>query len=381
MPTPLYQCLIFGKPTPEQVAAFSGTITEVMDDFSLKPGEHFSITKGFGDEFVETAPAVAVFFGGAGAELPEHANLLRLSIPVVPLVSNVANVSAELPESLRPINALALPPDDAKLVKPASVALQCLGLLPVQRRVFVSYRRNESRDAAVQLFEELSARQFDVFLDTHSVGAASDFQAMLWHRLCDSDVVVMLDTPGFFESRWTRAEWGRATDKHISILQVLWPGHKASRYSALATPMSLVDGDLVDGQLTQAIVESIALNVEVLRSKSVALRHANIAGHIRTAIERLGGSVEAVGQRRSLVLKLPSGVPLVAHPAVGIPTAVTLHEAVRDGDPRRAIVVYDHVGLSEQWMTHLGWLGTNFNAVKWIKSRQAGWELAELEEL
>ena len=78
---------------------------------------------------------------------------------------------------------------------------------------------------------------------------------------------------------------------------------------------------------------------------------------------------------------LPSGVPLVAHPAVGIPTAVTLHEAVRDGDPRRAIVVYDHVGLSEQWMTHLGWLGTNFNAVKWIKSRQAGWELAELEEL
>jgi len=42
--------------------------------------------------------------------------------------------------------------------------------LPAQRRVFVSYRRNESRDAAVQLFEELSARQFDVFLDTHSVG-------------------------------------------------------------------------------------------------------------------------------------------------------------------------------------------------------------------
>lgn len=379
MPAPLYQCLIFGKPTPEQVTALSATITKTMGDFGLKLGEDFSITEGFGDGFAETAPAVAVFFGGAGAELPEHANLLRLSIPVVPLVSSVANVSAELPECLRPLNALALTPDDTHLVKPAGVALQCLGLLPVQRRVFVSYRRNESRDAAVQLFEELSARQFDVFLDTHSVGAATDFQTMLWHRLCDSDVVVMLDTPGFFESRWTRTEWGRATDKNISILQVLWPGHKASRFSALATPMTLVDTDIVGGQLTQAIVEAIALQVEVLRSKSVALRHANITGHLRSSIEKMGGSVEGVGQRRSLVLKMPSGEPLVAHPSVGVPTAVTLHDAVRDGDPRRAILVYDHVGLSEQWMSHLDWLGTSFNAVKWIKSRQAGWELSELE--
>lgn len=140
---------------------------------------------------------------------------------------------------------MAQSPDDLNMVKPAGVALQCLGLLPEQRRVFISYKRDDSRDVAVQLFEELSARQFDVFLDTHSVGVAVDFQAMLWHRLCDSDVVVMLDTPGFFDSRWSRAEWGRATDKHISILQVLWPGHKPSRFSALATSMPLAYGDLV----------------------------------------------------------------------------------------------------------------------------------------
>ena len=85
-------------------------------------------------------------------------------------MSSLNNVSAELPECLRPINAMALAPGDSSLAKPVGAALQCLGLLPAQRRVFVSYRRNESRDAAVQLFEELSARQFDVFLDTHSVG-------------------------------------------------------------------------------------------------------------------------------------------------------------------------------------------------------------------
>lgn len=379
MAAPLYQCLVFGNPTSQQVATLSATIKKSMEDFGLDLGAHFTITEGYGEHFVETVPAVALFFGAAGATLPEHQNLMRLSIPVVPLVSNLANVSVELPECLRPINAMALIPGDTNLAAPAGAALQCLGLLPAQRRVFVSYRRNDSRDAAVQLFEELSARQFDVFLDTHSVGVATDFQAMLWHRLCDSDVVVMLDTPGFFESRWTRTEWGRATDKHISMLQVLWPGHKPSRFSALATPMPLEEGDLVDKRFTESVVDAIALQVEVLRSKSVAVRHANIAGHLRSSIERLGGTFEGLGQRRSIVINMPSGAPLVAHPSVGVPTAVTLHEAARDGDTRPAVVVYDHVGLSDDWMTHLEWLGTNFKPVRWIRSRQAGWDLSELE--
>lgn len=379
MPAPLYQYLVFGVPKPEQVEALRVTIAKTMEDFGLVPGEHYTITVGLTAAFVETVPAVAIFFGGDGADLPEHANLMRLSIPVVPLVSSLTNVSAELPQCLRPINALALSTDDPGLVKPAGVALQCLGLLTEQRRVFISYKRSDSRDVAVQLFEELSARQFEVFLDTHSVTAAVDFQAMLWHRLCDSDVVVMLDTPGFFDSRWTRAEWGRATDKHISILQVLWPGHKASRFSALATPMSLADGDFVGDKLAEGVVESIALKVEVLRSKSIALRHANIAGHLRTSIENMGGAVEGLGQRRTILLKMPSGSPLVAHPSVGVPTAVTLQKAVHDGDPRPTVVVYDHVGLSEQWMDHLGWLGTNFGTVKWIRSREAGWDLSMLE--
>lgn len=381
MPPTLYQCLVFGAPTAEQVSALKRTISKAIADFGLKPDEHFSISEGYGHGFLETVPTVAVFFGGVGVALPEHQNLIRLNIPIVPLVSDLTKVSDELPACLRPLNALALVRDDVDLVRPSGQALECLGLLPTQRRVFVSYRRTESRDVAVQLFEVLSARQFDVFLDTHSVAAATDFQSALWHRLCDCDVVVMLDTPGFFDSRWAKLEWGRAIDKNISILQLLWPGHTPSRYSALATPRVLSVDDFADGKLTEAMVDLLALQVEALRSKSVALRHANLAGHIRSSIERMGGSIEGVGLRRSLVMKLPSGAQAVAHPSVGVPTAVTLHDAVRDGDPRRALLVYDHIGLSDEWMTHIDWLGTTFKNVRWIKSRQAGWELSELEDL
>jgi len=60
--------------------------------------------------------------------------------------------------------------------------------------VFVSYRRDESRTGAVQLHDELSARGGDVFLDTHDIIPGDLFQEMLWHRLADCDVVIMLGT-------------------------------------------------------------------------------------------------------------------------------------------------------------------------------------------
>ncbi|CAN7776188.1 toll/interleukin-1 receptor domain-containing protein [Cupriavidus necator] len=379
MADPLYQCAIFGAPTAAQVDALCGSIADALGEFGLQADTDYRVSVGLDDRFCETATTVAIFFGGPGLEFAEYARLLRLSIPVIPIVSTIGRVAIELPACLHPINALALDAKDRELLKPTSVALQCLGLLPVQRRVFLSYRRDDSRDVALQLFEALSARQFDVFLDTHSVATAADFQAMLWHRLCDSDVVVMLDTPGYFESRWTTREWGRAIDKYISILQVVWPEHTPSRFTRLATPLNLDADDLADDVLMEQAVSRIALQVEALRSKSIALRHANLAGQLRSVVEALGGAIEGFGPRRSIILTLPDGAPLVAYPSVGVPTAITLQEAHHENDGRRAVVVYDHVGLSDQWIGHLQWLGMNIPAVKWIKTREAGWQLPELE--
>lgn len=133
MPKSLYQCLILVNRHQSKLL-ISKTISNAMEGFGLQPDEHFTITVGFEGSFVETAPSVALFWW-CGPSLSEHAELMRLSIPIIPLVSDVANVANELPECLRSLNALALAPEDIELIKPAGVALQCLGLLPTQRRV------------------------------------------------------------------------------------------------------------------------------------------------------------------------------------------------------------------------------------------------------
>ncbi|MBN8503144.1 MAG: toll/interleukin-1 receptor domain-containing protein [Burkholderiales bacterium] len=375
----LYQCLVLGSPTAAQTAAFAATFDDCLGLFGLVRGRDYTIDRGISADFSASTATVAVFFGADGAGYPEADRLKRLGVPVVPVVSSAARVSAELPAELRGINAMFHDAADTNLRRVVTAALQCLGLLPAQRRVFVSYRREESADVALQLYEALSARHFDVFLDTHSVSVAADFQAALWHRLCDSDVLIMLDTPGYFSSRWTTAEWGRAIAKHISMLQLVWPAHTPARESHLATSKKLADVDFDGSRLTAAVVSEVALELERVRSVSVALRHSNMVGTLRSAIEDLGGSVEGVGQKRSVLLKLPSGNSLVAYPVVGVPTSLDVHDCIDLSDSRAAAVVYDHLGISEEWRRHLDWLAARVGAVKWLRSREADWQLADIE--
>lgn len=375
----LYQCLLLGSPTETQIAAFSATFGDCLNLFGLQRDRDFTICRGITADFSETTATVAIFFGADGAACPEAPRLSKLGVPIVPIVSSAARVSAELPAELRPINAMFHDAADASLRRVVTAALQCLGLLPAQRRVFVSYRREESADVALQLYEALSSRHFDVFLDTHSVSVAADFQAALWHRLCDSDVLVMLDTPGYFTSRWTTAEWGRAIAKHISMLQLVWPGHTPVRESHLATSKKLTETDFNGTRLHPAVVADVALELERVRSVSVALRHSNMVGTLRTAVEDLGGRVEGVGQKRSVILKLPSGNSLVAYPVVGVPTSVDVHDCIDLSDSRAAAVVYDHLGISQEWQRHLEWLAVRVGDVKWLRSREADWQLADIE--
>lgn len=384
----LYELAILGSPDAGERETLTATLCGMIEDFGLALSDDVLIHDG---ETVrrrdKRAAFAAAFFGAPSAGDIEVAHELVLeSAVVIPIVTDKDDFVGHIPSFLQSANGLRRRANDPAMVEVATAMLECVGLLRRQRRVFVSYRRTESRSAALQLHDLLSGRGFDVFLDTHDIRPGDPFQEVLWHRLVDSDVIVMLDSPGYFDSRWTRQEIGRARAKDIQVLRVIWPEHIPSKLTDMAETIYLDPCELAatDGPIADQVADTIVLKVERLRSRSIAARYMSITGKLRADVEKIGASVEGVGAHRAIAVRLLSERKVWAYPIVGVPTAEILNDIAEKS--KRAehgdipILVYDHIGIRDAWSSHLQWLDEQIRAVRAIKVSEAGWALAAWED-
>jgi hypothetical protein len=370
----LYELAVMGAPTDAQIAELQENIIVAIRAFGLQLGTDVRWTIRPTNLAIDQRTSTAVaFFGGMGVFDAGLDTLLQQGVPIIPIASAPGKIGTEIPALLKAFNCLTYSEDGPLRV--ATALLECVGLLPRQRRVFLSYRRDEAREAALQLFDFLSTKVFEVFLDTHGILPGEDFQATLWHRLCDSDVLIMLDTPTYFESRWTSAEYGRALAKGISVLRVGWPGVGASSRTATASRIDLTldEVDLASGHLSDQALERIGCHLETVRSQSHAIRSLNLFSNLKRGVVCIGGSVAGVGPRGAVHLLLPDGKQVTAYPTVGVPTSITLNEALDHSSGDSVAVVFDHIGLQPRWLEHLTWLGMKIPAARWVKVSEAAW--------
>jgi hypothetical protein len=375
---PVYHLAVFGRPSPAQEKEIRTSIGDRVGELGLTVGKDVELSvnpAAFDPPAMECA--AALFFGAPGAPLGIVAQLLTKAVAVIPIVSDITKAKQELPQELQLFNAVAY--GAAGPARIASALLECAGLLPRQRRLFISYRRTESTVAALQLLEALCSRMFDVFLDTRGVAPGADFQSVLWQRLCESDVLVMLDTATYFDSRWTAAEFGRALAKGIGVLRVGWPGINASPRAATSARLDLSAADInaTSGQLALDAIDRICEKVESVRSESVAVRRANLFGKIAEGIRIIGGSVNGMDAPAAMLLTLPDGRRVKAFAAVGVPTAESLYETSRLHPGSGTAVVYDNAGIERDWIAQLDWLGGHIPSPRWLKATEAAWTLAD----
>lgn len=383
----LYELAILGSPSAGERETLTATVRAMVADFGLALGLDIIVHDGatVSNRDKRAAFAAAFFGGPALADVEAARELVRASAPIIPAVAPDGDFGGHVPDFLRSANGLKRRADDPTMTQLAAALLECVGLLRRQRRVFVSYRRVESRSAALQLHDLLSTRGFDVFLDTHDIRPGDPFQDVLWHRLVDSDVMVMLDTPGYFDSRWTRQEIGRARAKDIQVLRVIWPEHEPSKLTDMAETVYLDPAELTgaDGPIIDPVAEAIVLRVERLRSRSIAARYMSITGKFRADVEKIGAAVEGIGAHRAIAVRLLSDRKVWAYPIVGVPTAEVLNDVAKKArhadQGETPVLVYDHVGIRDAWSAHLQWLDEQIRAVRAIKVSEAGWALAAWE--
>lgn len=380
-----YAIAILGAATPADRARLQQTVSEMVEGFGLEIGRElvFLEAADVADRDIKASTVGVYFADGGESDLVEARALLDASVPIIPSVA-AARGFDDVPGVLSFANGLRRRVDDPEMRELASAALECAGLLRRQRRVFISYRRVESSPVAIQLHDLLTSRGFDVFLDTHGIRPGDPFQDMLWHKLVDSDVLVMLDTPGYFDSAWTRQEIGRARAIEINVLRVVWPGHEPERLTDISEPVFLNPDDLeASGKLTPEKADSLVPLLERLRSRSIASRYRTITGKLQAEATKVGAEIDGVGAHRAIGVKLFNGHRVWAFPIIGVPTAETLNDIATKsagaGEGRLPILLYDHLGIRGPWLDHLKWLDDHIAAVKVLRVSEVGWELPGLE--
>lgn len=385
----LYEILVLGSVPDTIMKPLENWLSERLEDFELKVGDDVRIL--YSEDLPNRRPEVAtcaIYFGGDAAIDAIIIDELRsYLVPILPVVMKGQSVSEALPNAVQSLNAVILKTEQGASQAIGSVVLENLGLMREQRRAFISYRRNEASTVAQQLYDEFSSNGYDAFLDVNGIRASAEFQEKLWDKLCDSDVLVMLDTAGYYDSHWTEEELARARAKDIKVLRIAWADNKSPNDMDFADTYFLDDGSFEDGngatgseRLTEAACDEIGQKLEDVRSRSIAARFIAIAGKLRVGIQTLKGTVQGVASDRSLLVTLPQGEEFPAYPAVGVPTAEIIHsieERYNDAsyDCLKPMLVYDHVGIGQQWSKHLSWLDKNLQSVELIKVEHIAWDL------
>lgn len=358
----MYQVVILGPGEPQLGSRLRLEISSRLTEFG--PTEAASTTFiGLGDRagLTSTTPTVAVFLGGdSSTNSDEAAALVRDAVPVIPVVSATSRFRELVPPALHPINGVEVDWAAPNFSDTVNLVLENLGLLRRTRRLFISYLRSESTPIAHQLRVAFDDAGYDPFLDTSGVPRGHDFQSILWHRLLDSDVAIILDTPDFLTSRWTTEEVANAQAMSVGMVRVVWPKAPDVPAADLALQLYLDHSDFQGTELTEAAVSRVVNATAALRARCVAARHTNLIVEFCSEAARVGVAT-SIQPDRYVVATLPNGRRIAAVPAVGVPDASVYHEASQrfpsaGGSADEAVFIYDHRGMLPAWGELLEWL-------------------------
>lgn len=269
--------------------------------------------------------------------------------------------------------------DISKIV---NLILEKFELLPQKRKIFISYKRSDSSKAAQQLYTFLNENGFFPFLDSFSIRPMLNFQDELMNYMADSDLILLLDTPNFFDSKWTVEEYNQANALSIGIIRLVWPDADKSkeRECGLFENIELSHTDFIcskhstDRKLKKKVLNTIKSKIEMFRARSVQFRQNNLIGEIKKyALEKNKVLTQSIN-----FLEIKKNPKTLVIPTVGIPNSENFNSTRKflenPHNKRKLYLLYDNRNILKSWLDYLDWVNKSNLPIKTIK-------LSNLEEL
>ena len=359
-----YQLIIIGSKI-EFEQQILDLLFKQIDELGMSPDKLKIIySENFEKEYQANYPVYCLYMGSNNKELDLDilAKLKEDATLILPIVSDLTKFNSLIPDDLKNQNGFPLANED-DIPRLVSCILEGFSLLRASRRVFISYKRSESSDIAIQLYEALEKSGFDVFLDTHSIRLGEPFQEELWHRMTDSDIIVLLNTKNFLGSYWTKQELAKASSLSIGIVQVIWPDSNLMREAEICTPIQLKDDDFINKsspKLVESIINNIISTTESLRARTLAARQDNLTSEfISYAHQR---QVEVTLHPDKFISLYKNDEEYIIIPTIGVPQSLSCSNAeelilrIKQDRPKCIYLLYDHINIRDKWLNHLEWL-------------------------
>ncbi|MCE1169285.1 MAG: toll/interleukin-1 receptor domain-containing protein [Sphingobacteriia bacterium] len=376
-----YQIIILGSLTAV-IDEITTLLYEKLGELNLQKN-FYQIIRNYQVEidYKGNQPTFVLYFGSQNGKFEDIAiveRLLNEGNIVLPIFYD--SFKNEIPEILANQNGLKY--ELYQKDKIVSLILESFGNLRNTRKIFISYKRDESSSVAIQLYEALEKNNFDVFLDTHSIKQGEPFQDELWHRMTDCDVIVLLNTPHFLESEWCEKEIAEANVKQIGVLQLVWPTNKLASMAEVCFLRQMHPDDFIDGvvdnkdvsRLTDTTLKSIIQKVESIRARNLAARQDNLITEFLN-IARKNGKNVSIQPERFITEELALNKRRIFIPSVGIPQSMdynqssVLKKEIKEYFVDEVYLIYDNVRIREKWLKHLEYLNEYLD-VQTIKKQE-----------
>lgn len=362
-----YQLILLGE-NEELFNKVKADVANRFDELKLIQDLLKIITKDNIAEYTGAEPAYVIYSGHKDKLDKDTEEILKNQKldgnVILPIFIN--DFGKEMPDLLKNQNGLQLGDNIKKI---SNLILEGFELLRKSRKIFISYRRTESSNIAIQLYELLEKNNFDVFIDTHSVDKGEEFQEELWHRMTDCDVILMLNSPGFLKSEWCNKELEKAHVKRIGIVHLIWPESDFDDFAHLAYSIKLANKDfdkplfedISKGRLKGGVLERVVTLIESTRARNLASRQDALITEFTQAAHNNRVEVN-LQYSRYITQDLSSGKRVVYIPTVGIPQSINCHNSekliskIEKNEIESIHLIYDEMSIRDYWLEHLGWL-------------------------
>ncbi|MEB3791711.1 toll/interleukin-1 receptor domain-containing protein [Acinetobacter sp. IK40] len=361
---------------------------ERIDDLGIDKGFFKIIDRYNFEAYTDANPAFCIYIGQRPntSFLDEDIvnKLVKDATLLLPLIDeDYPEFNSLVPNAIQKYNGLSCIglTQEALIEKVVSNTLEAFNLLKSKRRVFISYKRDDSSGVAIQLFEYLEQHNFDVFLDTHSIRKSEPFQDELWQRMIDSDVVVLLSTENYLESEWTQQELSNANLASIGLVQIVWPEFTVIKGAQLSEVFQLEASDFinnnfrnVNARLNEDCLLKIVQFTEALRARTLASRQDKLISTFMHYAEK--SNVTATLSSHKFIELEKDGKKSIVVPAIGMPKALNCEESEsliqkiydEKGSLDKIFILYDEIHIRDIWLRHLNWL----NKYLPVKTKEIG---------